>query len=116
MNYEVNWKKIRIRILYLGTAMGILGLVLGFILMWVGATGKFEILGEGKGVKIFITSVSPGIFLAIVGGIVNIVALRLQAGNIGMPTPKHIKARGGAEYYRQETSHNAQQKNAPDKK
>ncbi len=108
MNYEVNWEKIRIRILYLGTATGILGLVLGFILMLIGATGKFEILGESKGIKIFITSVSPGIFLAAVGGIVNIVALRLQAGSIGTPTPKQLVARGGVEYYKEEINSKAQ--------
>ena len=64
MSDDVNWQRIRILILIMGTIMGVLGLVLGFFLIRSGATGEFTALGEGVGMKVFITSVSPGTFIA----------------------------------------------------
>ena len=113
MNYKVSWEKIRIRILNLGTLMGVLGLILGFILILRGATGKFEVLGKSKGISIFVTSVSPGIFLALIGGVVNIFAFYIQIKSLGMPKAEEIKKRGGVEYYKQEA---LQQKNNTEKK
>ena len=100
MSYNMNWTRIRILIIISGSFIGALGLILGFILMLKGAMGKFEILGEAKGIKVFVTSVSPGVFLAFMGSIVNIVALRIQKACLGLPNEKQIKARGGSEYYK----------------
>lgn len=96
----MNWTRIRIAIIISGSCVGALGLVLGFLLMRQGAVGDFKILGETKGIKLFITSVSPGIFLALVGGAVNVVAFLLQKECLGLPNEKQLKARGGSDYYK----------------
>lgn len=102
MKYDVNWELIRLVVLICGTLMGLVGIICGYLLIQAGATGHFEILGEGKGVKIFLTSVSPGIFIAAIGCVVTMQAFRLQKSCLGMPTKEQLKARGGVEYYKLE--------------
>jgi len=46
--------------------------------MQQGATGKFEIPGKANGIKVFITSVSPDLFLAFVSGVVNAITFNIQ--------------------------------------
>ena len=99
MDYKVNWNTIRILILLCGTILGALAFILGFLLIKQGAVGEFEILGEGKGVKFFVTSVSPGIFIVLVGGLLVGLAFRIQKQCLGLPDSKQLKARGGAIYY-----------------
>jgi hypothetical protein len=100
MNYNVNWNLIRVLMILCGTILGVLGLVLGFLLIQQGATGKFEVLGEAKGFKIFLTSVSPGVFIALVGGSLAGLAFKMQKHCLGLPDSKQLKARGGPEYYK----------------
>lgn len=100
MKFIMNWTLIRIVMIVSGTSIGALGLVLGYLLIRQGAMGEFKIFGEAKGIKVFITSVSPGVFLAIVAGIVNAIALWIQKECLGMPREGQLKERGGAEYYK----------------
>ncbi len=102
MKYNVNWNLIRILIIVSGMMFGLLGLTFGFILVLRGAAGKFEILGEGKGMSFFMTALSPGIFFALVGGVVTAISINVQKKSLGLPSHKELKARGGVDYYKLE--------------
>lgn len=104
MKYNVNWNLIRILIIMSGLLFGLLGLTFGFILVLKGASGKFEILGEGKGVSFFLTALSPGIFFVFIAGIVNAISINVQKNCLGLPDHKQIQARGGVDYYKYENN------------
>ena len=108
MKYNVNWNLIRILIIISGSLFGLLGLTFGFILVLKGAAGKFEILGEGKGLSFFLTALSPGIFFVLVAGIVNAISINVQKKSLGLPDHKQLQARGGVDYYRLENTNKSQ--------
>lgn len=100
MKSHVNWNLIRILIIISGSLFGLLGLFFGFILVLKGATGKFEVLGEGKGISIFVTALSPGLFFVLASVIVNSISIIVQKKSLGLPSHRELKARGGVDYYK----------------
>lgn len=93
------WFAYRLATIAGGTAIGVFSLWLGYLLIQQGATGEFTLSGEGKDIKGFLTSTSPGIILAFFGCVVTTISYFIQIKAWGVQTPDQIKERGNIKYY-----------------
>jgi hypothetical protein len=100
MSNEMRFGLYRMTVIICGTLIGIIGLVLGYLLVKSGARGEFAILTEVKGVKGFITSISPGLLFAFLGCVVAAISYVIQVKAWAEPSSDIIKARGGLGYYK----------------
>lgn len=85
-SYPWMWCLYRMSVIVGGTVIGILGLYFGYKLIQQGATGEFTISGEKGDFKAFITSISPGLGLSVIGCLVTGLSYWIQKRSWGSIT------------------------------